>query len=221
MFKFLILIFLTMACGTESQNSDLKLINGQPATIAQVVRIININKGSACTATIVGTRVLLTAGHCASTGDRLRFRFANQTREAVATQSSTRGHDISLALVSGSLNVTPARIGGGVTVNQLVLLTGFGCTKPGGGGGNDGILRVGNSRVIGFSGFDFLTRRGSALCFGDSGGPAFQRGTLNVVGVNSRGNIRDLSILVRMDIATTRNFLKAFETSKGVDIQGL
>lgn len=221
MLKFLILIFLVMACGTESQNSDLNLINGQPATIAQVVRIINVNKGSACTATIVGPRVLLTAGHCASTGDRLRFRFANQIREAIATQSPTRGHDVSLALVSGSLNVTPARIGGSVSVGQIVLLTGFGCTQPGGGGGNDGILRVGNSQVIGFSGFNFITRRGSALCFGDSGGPAFQRGTLNVVGVNSQGDIQSLSILVRMDITTTRNFLKAFETSKGVDIQGI
>lgn len=218
MFKFLFLILIMIACGSP-QESNLDVINGTPTNIPQVVRIVNINAGSACTATIVGPRVLLTAGHCASTGQTVRFRFNGQIRQAVATKSTA--NDLSLALVSGTLNISPATIGGSVRVGQLVNLVGFGCTQPGGTGGNDGILRAGLSRVVGFSGTDFVTKRGAALCFGDSGGPALVPNSLTVVGVNSRANILDTSFLERMDLQITRNFLKKFSVDNGVRISGI
>jgi len=219
MFKYIFIILILTACGIDSQESNLDLINGTPANIPQIVRVINVNAGAACTATIVGKRVILTAGHCASTGQTMRFNgvTARMTRSPIFP---AQDHDISLGVVAADLPVNPATISTArVNVGQQVILTGFGCTRPGGGGGNDGILRIGRSQIIGFRGFNFVTRNGAALCFGDSGGPAILNG--RVVGVNSQGNIQTTSFLTRLDTQASRDFIKAFERQNSVDILGL
>jgi len=223
-FLFLLSSLLFFACGTPESSSDLDLINGSPVNIPQVVRIVNLTTRSACTATIVGPRVIVTAAHCANNGQVVAFRSNGVVHRATVTRSPLfpgRDHDVALGLLAAPINIPPATIGGAVRPLQLVDLTGFGCTQPGGGGGNDGILRQGVSRVIGFSNFDFVTRNGAALCFGDSGGPAFQRGSRTVIGVNSKGNISTTSFMVRMDLTATRDFFKNFERTNSVDILGI
>jgi Trypsin len=104
-------------------------------------------------------------------------------------------------------------------------LLGYGCTDTSGNGGNDGILRTGETVITDFSNLDMVSQRpnGAALCFGDSGGPAFvsNRGQHLLLGVNSKGNIKDTNYNTRTDIEPTTTFLRNFAASNGVDICGI
>src|SRR6267142_4209869 len=71
-----------------------------------------------------------------------------------------------------SLNADSAR----VQIHTELLLTGFGCTTAGGTGGNDGNYRIGEAKVTKVpvdGNNDIITTGEVALCYGDSGGPAF------------------------------------------------
>lgn len=118
----------------------------------------------------------------------------------------------------------------GPKVSDEALLSGFGCINPGGGGGNDGILRYGVAKVTqlpaGTNNW-FYTKASAALCFGDSGGPSFlklsdpAREKHFVIGVNSRGNIRDVSMMTALFIEKSQDFFKRFADDEGVEICGI
>ncbi len=208
------------------------LINGRPASPGEYPEIVQIQTGNAlCTATLIGPRVILTAAHCAGTGAISKFRYDGQDFEAVMTRSPLYpgvDHDIALGLVNKSISVRYADIGGTPGLSEDIILTGYGCTS-GDGNGSDGILRVGISTVVGFDGYDFITKRldGSALCFGDSGGPSYvdmddpfvERHTL--LGVNSKGNIIDTSLITRTDHPDSGDFLRSWSDENNVDICGI
>jgi hypothetical protein len=114
--------------------------------------------------------------------------------------------DWALCLVDRPVTGVPFEILGVNEVNALQIsttmtLSGYGCVNPGGGGGNDGIFRVGQAKVTGLpsgKNYDIVTKGGAALCFGDSGGAAyyvFSDGARSILGVNSRGNISTMSYL--------------------------
>ena len=90
---------------------------------------------------------------------------------------------------------------------------------------HDGLLRSGPSVIVGFSGSDMILQQpgGSALCFGDSGGPAFtnEAGNWVQLGVNSKGNIEDKSFDSRLDLPEAQDFLKSYAKDKGVEICGI
>lgn len=110
-----------------------------------------------------------------------------------------------------------------------LLLAGFGCTNPGGGGGNDGKYRTGQAEITDLPGpgqdHDIVTRGGGALCFGDSGGEAaVQVGQTEAerlyVGVNSRGDIRRMSYLPAVTQPTFQEFAEKWSSDNGVKLCG-
>lgn len=185
------------------------LIGGKPAESAQWQASVYARSGNAsCSATLVGDRVLFMAAHCMADGGKVTFSaHANQYSATCAHHPEYRTNqtaDWALCLVDRP--VTGVEFENlGVTyplqLNQDLLLSGYGCVKKGGGGGNDGIFRIGIAQIRGLPGgksYDIVTRGGAALCFGDSGGSAYslsEDGRRRIVGVNSRGDISTMSYL--------------------------
>lgn len=111
-------------------------------------------------------------------------------------------------------------------IGDELLLTGYGCVQPGGGGGNDGTYRTGKAKVTGLpsgSSNDIITKGGAALCFGDSGGPAFKvEGDKRwVVSVNSRGDIKTTSYLSSTSTPASKKFFADWATKNAVKICGV
>ncbi len=218
-------LFSTLAIANNS-----RLINGTPVPQGQFQEVVNINSdGAFCTATVVGPRVIITAGHCADTGNNANFKINGKAYVAKMTQSSLfqgQDHDISVGITSEDITgIQYASVGGKATTGLGITLMGYGCTNPGGGGGNDGVLRMGETVITAFSKFDMVSRKagGAALCFGDSGGPAFllDRGKHLLLGVNSKGNIQDTNYDTRTDVTESTTFLQTMATQNGVTICGI
>lgn len=112
-------------------------------------------------------------------------------------------------------------------VGDELTLTGYGCLAAGGGGGgNDGKYRIGTAKiqkVPSGSSNDIVTYGSAALCFGDSGGPAFFISGSNrwTVSVNSRGNIKDTSYLSSVSTVAAKAFFSDWATRNNVEICGI
>ncbi len=214
--------FLLLTANLWAENITPTLINGTPVTPGTWKEVVRItSNGSGCTATIVGPRVIITAAHCATNGAIARFTYDGKSYQATIRRSPLypgRDHDIAVGVVNEDIvGAAPMRIGGAAEVRQEITLLGYGCTRPPGNGGNDGVLRIGKSAIVGFSGFDMVSRSpgGAALCFGDSGGPAFLMGGGGTVllGINSKGNIQDTNYNARLDRKESTDFLKTFSAT--------
>jgi len=209
------------------------LINGKPVAAGTWEEVVYIrSSGGSCTATVVGPRVIITAAHCATTGSSVTFNHSGKKYTAKMTRSSLypgKDHDVSLGLLTEDIvSAKPKTIGGIASKGLGITLLGYGCINEGGGGGNDGILRIGESVITGFSGYDIVSSSppsGAALCFGDSGGPAFiadkgEDGAV-LIGINSKGNISDTNYNTRLDSTESQSFLRTFATNNRVDICGI
>lgn len=193
------------------------LIGGDEAHAEDFPATVYISDGSGrCTATLIGPESLISAAHCMDddsavvftllTGKTHRARCRhhpdykqNETADWALCYLDTPVLE-GVTFESISMDRTIPRRG------DRILLSGYGCTKEGGGGGNDGTLRVGYAEVIQVprrGDWDIVTKGDVALCFGDSGGPAFYTWGSDdlspanrvLVSVNSRGNIKDTSYL--------------------------
>lgn len=184
------------------------LIGGKPADASEWPASLYAKAGSsACSSTLVGDRVLFMAAHCMSNGGTVSFTaHANAYKARCAHHPEYKGNDTAdwaLCLVDRPVTGVPFEVLGTetpVAMNTELLLSGYGCIKPGGGGGNDGIFRIGNATVKGTpsgKSYDIVTKGGAALCFGDSGGAAYLVSEKErvIVGVNSRGDISSMSYL--------------------------
>ena len=220
------LFFLSLSL----QAGESRLINGKPVEPGTWQEVVNIFSGGAsCTATVVGPRVIITAAHCAKTGATATFKVNGRDYSATITRSSLypqKDHDVAIGVTSQEISgIEPATIGGTAVKGNEITLLGFGCTEPGGGGGNDGTLRIGKSAIVGFSEYDMVSRmpNGSALCYGDSGGPSFsmEGGKKLLLGINSKGNIQDTNYNTRLDMTESKDFMKQVASSNGVDICGV
>lgn len=190
--------------------------------------------GARCTATIVGEKVLLIAAHCVKSGGTAKFKAAGQNYTAVCTHSKDYANnptaDYNACEIDRPVINVPFELvnvdANFLKIGEEILLTGYGCTVPGGSGGNDGVYRIGESRVSELpsgSSNDIVTVGPAALCYGDSGGPAFK-----IVGnkryqlsINSRGDIRTTSYLSSLATAQGKRFLNAWAEKTGLKICGM
>jgi len=212
----------------------MKLIGGVPVDpddpfVQGILKIKTDQSG--CTASLLGPRVMVSAAHCAKTGTSSVFQVQGKSystqNERSPVYEGGKDHDILLGLVDKpvegiryhSVATLPPKVGDEIT------LYGYGCINPGGGGGNDGILRVGKTEISSFANYDFITQRpgGVALCFGDSGGPGFVEvdGKKWQIGVNSKGNISDTSYLTDLSKHESLTFFTDFAKKHNVEICGV
>jgi V8-like Glu-specific endopeptidase len=214
----------------EESEADRVLIGGrvvEPGEFDEVVRITIGN--SSCTATFVAENVLVSAAHCGSHRSRVRTSYLGQAVQGTCYHHPAypaRDVDVMLCKLDRAYDVKPASIFPSPQIGDVVTLVGYGCTQPG-GGGSDGRNRVGNATVTAFSAFDIVSRQGAALCFGDSGGPMFQRlfdprsEPKKIIGVNSKGNIRDTNWNLNLGLSIVQDFLKDFEKVHDVKLCGV
>jgi len=210
--------------------------------------------GAACSATVVGEKVLLIAAHCVSDGGTASFsaggpnqyssrcthhpdysftrwlddRLLEGIRAKGATEDWALCHvdKVVTGIKYEKVLVDAAQFD--CKAGKQVRLTGYGCIRSGGGGGNDGVFRVGLANVTscpsGANNHDTVTRGASALCYGDSGGGAYLEGadgSRAIFGVNSRGNIRDTSYLSSTYTGKFKSWATTWAASKAVKICGL
>lgn len=243
--KVFSLIFAMLLSFGPVSAYDPMLIGGRPALKGEFPEIVYIRSGNArCSASVISPRgetgVILTAGHCVADQGEIgpvselvdfvvgQTVYRAKCRQAPLYRAQTQDHDMALCKVDKALDVVPASISGvGPMLGVQVTLTGYGCINPGGGAGNDGILRVGKAKVVQLpAGNDhwFYTKDRSALCFGDSGGPALLRvakGRHTLIGVNSRGNIQDTSLMTALFTTESKKFFEEFIVEQEVKICGI
>lgn len=229
--RFFASFLIAVVClNVQARDFGPNLINGQPITDGSFDQVVRIKTdGAGCTATIVGPHVIVTAAHCGNTGAESKFTYDGKDYSAKVTRSPlfpNLDHDIAVGIVTEEIvGVDPISVGGSATIGDDILLLGYGCINPGGGGGNDGILRAGESVITSFTGFDMVssTPSGAALCYGDSGGPAMTETDdgLRLLGINSKGNILDTNYNARLDKKESIDFLKKMATDNKVDICGV
>jgi hypothetical protein len=190
---------------TVPNEVQLELRGGRVADPAQwQASFYTQSSGGSCTASMIGDRVLLTAAHCVANGAAVTLRRAGVNYRAMCEHAPQYGAggpqaataDYALCAVDRSVPGVPAeRVNtdaGALQVGGEVLLTGFGCTTNQGTGGNDGVYRIGEARIVALpsgANNDITVRGAAGLCFGDSGGPAFLIGPGNrraQISVNSR-----------------------------------
>lgn len=189
---------------------------------------------ASCSATVVGPHAILTAAHCGDTNSQAKFKIGSHVYTAVLHRSKDFveddltgevGVDLSVGVVDEELPVTPVSVGGKAKVGLGLTLLGYGCTHVGGGGGNDGTLRMGETVVTKLLDLDMTSKQpgGSALCSGDSGGPTYVDvdGETYQIGVHSRGNLKDTNIDLRTDLPDSVDFLTQVAQQENVDICGV
>jgi hypothetical protein len=215
----------------------VELIGGQPVTPEDWPGVFYTSQGgSRCTGTVIGERVVASAAHCMGNGGTLTLQYQGQTYSGRCTHATQYRNnstaDWALCLldtaipdaIAETVNVDPAR----VAMGDTMTLMGYGCIRNGGGGGNDGTLRMGTApitRLPSGTNHDTVTRGSAALCFGDSGGPAFvtdeETGKRYQTGINSRGNISDTSYLSSLHVETALTFYRTWSETNGVKICGV
>lgn len=216
--------------GSVSGKANTRIINGvavPKGTFSEVVRARS--NGAGCTATIVGPRVLISAAHCFRTDGEIEFKFGGKSYRAKGIRHPEypgKDFDVSLGVTDEDIvGAVPATIGSTVAIGERLFLLGFGCTNAGGGGGNDDVLRMGETVATGFDSTDIITQKpgGGANCFGDSGGPtlAKENGKYRVVGINSKGNIKDTSYSAYLALKNNQRFLEDAAEDGGFDICGV
>lgn len=206
------------------------LINGDPVDKTKFPAVVHLQgeDGAGCTGSIVGPKAMLTAAHCAEPGKKMFFTTVDGVKHtAVMTRVEdwpARDLDLNLGVVTPPVapSIAPleVRTDRFEKKDMLVDMIGYGCVNPGGGGGNDGVLRKGTGKITGGQGFDLvLDAAPSALCYGDSGGPVLFEG--KQIGVNSKGNIQDKSYTTRTTLPEAKDWLEKTSKALGVTIAGI
>lgn len=187
-----------------------------------------------CSSTLIGEKVLLVAAHCTGNGATKNFtigstRYAAQCDHHPSYRSNNTA-DWALCVISTPITGVPFESLANTqdvscAAGQSFLLTGYGCTRW--GGGTDGRFRTGRAnatRCPSGTNYDTVTRGNVALCSGDSGGGAYivdAEGKRKVVGVNSRSNTTDTSYVSSTYSASFMNWARTWADGKGLKVCGM
>lgn len=238
-----VLAFFTSPMCCAPAHAKALLIGGHEAIRGDYPEILYMTAsdsegGWSCSGTVIGPSVYLTAAHCAASGQKIKgydgsWKAVCTRHPSYSDDDNEQAVDISVCKRSDgrSWSMKPAIIAEeGPALGDIVTLAGYGCTASNGGGGNNGILKVGEAPVRQLDAVDdywFYTVGSDALCYGDSGGPSFKRIVAprsdyhEVLGVNSRGDIKTLSMLAPVYIDLSRQFLLDFAKQHKVKICGV
>lgn len=244
--KFFLFLGIFTSFLAQAIEFDSTLIGGRRALNGEFPEIIYIRSGgAACSASVVGPRVILTAAHCTRDNgeivplsETLNYHFTiNQevfkARCTIAPEyrNQVGDQDMAYCKTNKDVDVKWATISReGPKKGEVVYLAGYGGTIKGGGGGNDGVLRVGKAPVTKESTssyYSYETTGSTALNFGDSGGPSMKnmidptREVHVILGVNSRGDIQERSLLTAVYHPKSIKFAEDFERENDVMICGI
>lgn len=192
-----------------------------------------LSQGKACTSTVIGPRILLTAAHCVKNNGVGSFKIGGQ-KYAVRCLHHTKYKqnykmDVALCLTNGQINLPNGARYERITFNSnepsqksKIKLLGFGCRQIG-GGGPSGKLYIGNTKFKYKDGAYIITEGGAAVCYGDSGGASYiQAGNQRAIfGVNSRGDIISRSLLSHTGNSEIKKFFQGFANANTAKICGL
>jgi trypsin len=225
-----------------------QIIGGNPASSSDwPATFIFINSaGVGCTATVIGSRVLLTAAHCITNQATGSISLGDLKANVVCDQNPRYPNDISSDFALCRIDKALPKLGNGFekvnttdskipSKGQKVTLLGYGCITVGGGDRNFGTLYYGEATVTQTPQQDlYLVTHGdpsgqggsAAVCFGDSGGGAYYAvnptGTIRrLFGVNSRGDIDTNSWIATTANSVFIDWARTWASNNNIRICGL
>jgi hypothetical protein len=201
---FITLTSLGLACGdpdmlvqelarVEQAITDGKAHSGHPS-----VGILKSMFGAMCTATLVGKKTVVTAGHCIQDGSSQTFELEGQTYQAASASThpnwnaNTLENDIAVVLLSQAPSVASSAVATSApTVGLEITLVGYGVTGEGMQDTGTKRMAMNSIQQLENTRFTFAGSGGNtgSTCYGDSGGPAFATlgGKEVQVGITSSG----------------------------------
>lgn len=196
-----------------------KVIGGRPAKTSDWrASFFSAIPGERCTAQLVGPSALLLAAHCVANGSNATIEVDGKVYTGACTQADEYKNDASAdyalckmtedipRIPFESVNIEPSLVKKGT----LLLLTGYGCTAP--GGTADGVFRLADAAVSLLPGEkeanSIITQDQAAICPGDSGGGAF-------IVLNARKRVA-VSVNSRVVFSKGESYLSSLSTTTAI-----